>query len=110
MIDLHAINAADLVENYLFTETIPAGAVLLDVRDEEEWREWHHEDAVRGDFWELSSDLGSLDPDTTYVLYCGASVQSTQLAEQMQRSGIEAYAFRGGTRALRRLAESSGEG
>ncbi len=109
VIDLKEVNAADLVEAYLFTDSVPVGARVLDVRDQEEWDEWHFEGAERHDFWELSADLSKLDRDATYVLYCGASVQAAQLAEQMQRSGIEAYAFRGGTRALQRLTGSSAD-
>jgi tRNA uracil 4-sulfurtransferase len=105
ILDLHTINAADLVEAYLFTEEVPEKAIVVDVRDHDEWDEWHYPGAEHREFWELSSDLGSLDRDRTYVLYCEASVQSAQLAEQMQRKGLEAYAFRGGTRALRRLVE-----
>jgi hypothetical protein len=41
------------------------------------------------------------------VIYCDAGMQAVQLAEQMQRAGLNAFAFRGGTRALR---EHSGAG
>lgn len=108
VIDLLEINAADLVEQYLFTERLPEDAAVLDVRSEPEWEEWHYPGAVHRDFWELSSELGGLDRDRTYVVYCDAGIQAAQLAEKMQRKGFEAYAFRGGTRALRKLQEESG--
>jgi tRNA uracil 4-sulfurtransferase len=110
VVDLHSVSAADLVESYLFTEVVPDSAVVIDVRSDEEWEEWHYEGAVHRDFWELSAHPDALDRDRVYVLYCGASVQSAQLAEKMQRIGMEAYAFRGGTRALRRLDASDREG
>jgi thiamine biosynthesis protein ThiI len=47
-----------------------------------------------------------MDADRTYVVYCDAGMQAVLLAEQMQRAGLEAFAFRGGTRALRKLTEA----
>jgi tRNA uracil 4-sulfurtransferase len=108
MIDLLEVNAADLVEQYLFTDSIPEGARLLDVRTEAEWDDWHHPAAEHHDFWEISSNPKGLDRDGTYVVYCDAGLQAAQLAEKLQRQGVEAYAFRGGTRALRRLQEGGG--
>ncbi|CAN5771067.1 tRNA 4-thiouridine(8) synthase ThiI [soil metagenome] len=103
VIDVQAVNAADLIDEYLFIDTVPPGAVILDVRSNGEWAEWHHERAVHHDFWELSSNLGKLERDRIYVVYCSANVQSARLADQMQRMGLEAYALKGGTRALKAL-------
>jgi len=105
VIDIQAVNAADLIDEYLFVDTVPSHALVLDVRSEDEWAEWHHARAEHHDFWELSSDLSKLERDRTYVVYCGSTIQSARLADQMQRIGIEAYALRGGTRALRALRE-----
>jgi thiamine biosynthesis protein ThiI len=108
VLDLRALRAADLVEPYLFTDEVPAGARLIDVRTEEEWEDWHHPDALRLDPWEVPERLSELDHDRAYIVYCDAGTQAAFVAEQMQRAGIEAYAFRGGTAALRRAREAAG--
>ena len=106
-IKLHKVNAADLVEAYLFIDDIPDGAVVLDVRGEPDWEDWHYPGALRRDYWDLVDRLPGIDRDRTYVLYCDAGTQAVFAAEQMQRNGVEAYAFRGGTRALRQRAGSA---
>src|SRR5690606_19809612 len=94
VIDLQAVNSADLVEGYLYTERVPEDAVVIDIRGEPEWDAWHYPGAVRREYWELSTELGDLDRDRTYVLYCDAGLQAVLLAEQLQKAGVEAYAFR----------------
>jgi rhodanese-related sulfurtransferase len=59
--------------------------------------------------WQLSATPSALDPNGTYVLYCDAGMEAVVLAEALQRRGIEAYAFRGGTRAIRKQAEEQPE-
>jgi tRNA uracil 4-sulfurtransferase len=110
VVDLRAVNAADLVQAYLFTDVVPEDAQVLDVRSEDEWDRWHYPGSKHFDFWELSGKLSRLDRDRTYVVLCDGNVQSAQIAEQMQTKGIEAYAFRGGIRALRALAARTIEG
>ncbi|HET8656257.1 MAG TPA: tRNA uracil 4-sulfurtransferase ThiI, partial [Longimicrobiaceae bacterium] len=100
-IDLRALSAADLVESYLYIDQLPEGAVVVDVRGEQEWEAWHRPGAIRLEPWEIAGRLKEFDPERTYVLYCDVGMQAAFAAEQMQRAGLEAYAFRGGTRALR---------
>ena len=45
----------------------------------------------------------SFERGRPYVLYCDFGLMSAHLAELMRREGFDAYHFRGGTRALRRL-------
>lgn len=109
VIDLAAVNSADLADEYLYTEEIPEGAVLLDVRAEGEGEAWEYPGAMRGEYWELERRIKSFDPDRRYVIYCDAGLQAVLLAERMQRAGLDAFAFRGGTRALRQLTEAGVE-
>jgi thiamine biosynthesis protein ThiI len=102
VLDLHEVTGADLAESYLFTDEVPAGAVVMDVRTETEWDAWHYPGAQHREYWQLAEEVGRLDPDRTYVLYCDAGMQAAFLAEKMQKRGLEAYALRGGTRALKR--------
>ncbi|MEX2583211.1 MAG: tRNA uracil 4-sulfurtransferase ThiI [Gemmatimonadota bacterium] len=110
ILDLRALSAADLVVGYLFTDELPGGAVVVDLRSEEEWEAWHYPGSVNRESWTLTSNPRSLGRDGRFVLYCDQGVQSAQVAEAMQRAGVEAYAFRGGTDAIRRRSEEAPSG
>lgn len=102
VVDLHQISSADLVESYLLTDQVPEGAVVVDVRSATDWGAWHYPGAVHLEPWQIAPAAGQIDPTRTYVFYCDAGTQAAVLAEELQKRGIEAYAFRGGTRAIRR--------
>jgi thiamine biosynthesis protein ThiI len=108
VLDLRALTSTDLVAPYLFIDEVPADAVVLDCRPPGEYRAWHLPGAERRDEWELLRKFEALDRDRRYVLYCGHGMQTANIAEKMQRSGYEAYSFRGGVRALRRWASAAG--
>ena len=101
MVDLRAVSSADLVESYLLTDEVPEDAVVIDLRPVGSPADWEYPGAQRTEYWELARRIGTLDADRRYVIYCDAGMQAVQLAEQMQRAGLDAFAFRGGTRALR---------
>lgn len=107
---LRALKPADLMLPYLYVETVPDGAVLLDCRDETRWRAWHPEGAVHAPLPGLLGRLRELDKDPTYVLVCQFGTRSAQAAEVMQQAGFEAYSLRGGERALRAPAEARAAG
>ncbi len=102
-IDLRAIRSADLVIDYLFTDDLPPNATVVDLRTEEEWEEWHYPGSLNRQVWELNHDPRALGREGTFVLYCDQGQQAAQVAETMQRAGLEAYAFRGGTAAIRKV-------
>lgn len=108
VIEPRAVSASDLVASYLFTEEIPDDAVVIDCRPQSQYRAWHLRGAEQRDEWELLRDFRRLDKDRTYVLYCAHGIQTAYLAEKMQRSGYEAYSFRGGLRGVMRYAEKQG--
>ncbi len=107
-LDLRSLEPVDLVLQYLFTEEVPDDAVVLDLRSESEWEEWHYPGSIRRESWEITSNPTALDRDRTYVVYCDQGMQAALVAETLQRAGIEAYAYRGGTGAIRRHLERSG--
>lgn len=108
VLDVRALDASELVMPYLYTADIPAGATVIDTRSRAQYDAWHAPGAAHRDFWELAADLSSLDRDRTYVLYCELGLKTAQLAEKMQRAGLEAYSFKGGVSALREYAASLG--
>lgn len=103
ILDLKALLPADLVMSYIFTDSVADDSVIIDVRDDAGWEEWHHPDAVHTPSWALLGNAPRLDRGRSYVLYCDAGVLSAQVAESLQRAGYEAYALRGGTAALKEL-------
>jgi thiamine biosynthesis protein ThiI len=108
VLELRPLTPADLVAPYLFIEEVPAGSRVLDCRPEASYRHWHLPGAERWDEWELLRKYGKLDRDGHYVLYCSHGIQSAHIAEKMQRSGYEAYSFRGGAGMLRKWADARG--
>lgn len=105
VLDLRGLEPAELAASSLFLDRVPEDAVVFDVRDEESYREWHWDGALRRGYRELSEGFRELDPEPTYLLYCGEGTKTAHLAERMQEEGYEAYSFRGGVRALRRREE-----
>jgi thiamine biosynthesis protein ThiI len=105
VLDLRALTPTDLVAPYIFTDTIPEGAVVFDCRPEAEYWLWHLPGAEQRDEWDLLSEARRLDREKSYVLYCAHGVQTAHLAERLQREGVEAYSFRGGLRGIMRYAE-----
>jgi thiamine biosynthesis protein ThiI len=101
VLDLRALNAADLVEPYLFIEQVPAEAVVLDCRSPHQYRSWHYPGAELIAPHEVAPRMKALSKERTYVLYCDYGTQTAHLAELMQRVGYEAYSFRGGAPRLR---------
>lgn len=107
ILDLRSINTADLADAYLYTVEVPEGAVVIDVRARGEGEDWEYPGALRGDYWEMAKRIGGMEEGRSYVIYCDAGLQAVLLAEQMQRAGLDAFAFRGGTRALREFSGAS---
>jgi thiamine biosynthesis protein ThiI len=102
-LNVRQLSATDLVAPYIFTEELPADALLIDCRTEQQYEAWHAPGALHREEWELARDFKRLERDRKYVLYCAHGIQSAHLAEKMQRAGYEAYSFKGGVPALRRL-------
>ena len=69
--NLPAGEAADVL-------TSTPGAVLLDIRTPEEYREGHLAGSVNIDFYaaDFADQIGALDRDATYVVYCRSDNRS----------------------------------
>lgn len=106
--DLRSLSASELVTPYLFIETIPEGAEVIDCQSEALYAHWHYPGARHMDPWLLLQQFRQLDPNRLYVLYCARGLQSAYVAEVMQREGYEAYSFKGGVSALQAYARARG--
>lgn len=76
--------AADTLENP------PEGLVVLDVRTPEEFEEVRIDGATMIDFYELdfADQIGDLDPDQPYLLYCRSGNRSGQTRALMEDLGF----------------------
>lgn len=105
-LNVRQLSPTDLVAPYIFAQQLIPDAVLIDCRTEPQFTAWHAPGALHREEWELARDFKRLDRDRKYLLYCTHGIQSAHLAEKMQRSGYEAYSFKGGVAALRKVIES----
>ena len=101
VLDLRALADDDLRRDYLWVDSPPDGARLIDCRPPQQDDGWRHPRARRvlpRDFPDLAT---TLDRDARYVLFCDNGVQSGQFANLLQALGYEAYALREGTKSVR---------
>ena len=102
------LRAVDLVQPYLFAESIAEDAVVIDCREAHHYKAWHYPGAKHRDINDLAARFTDLDKEKTYVLYCAFGVLTAHVAEAMQRAGYEAYSFKGGSRGVMRYGEGKG--
>ena len=79
------------------------GAVLMDVREDHEWREGHAVDAVHLGKGILERDLEMKypDPNSELLMYCGGGYRSALTAEAAQKMGhTNVFSIAGGYKAL----------
>jgi rhodanese-related sulfurtransferase len=77
-----------------------AGAVLVDVREPNEWRDGHAKGARHIPLGELSRRAGELPKDGEILLICRSGNRSRTAAQLLQRGGYERVVnVQGGTTA-----------
>jgi rhodanese-related sulfurtransferase len=71
-------------------DSAPADLVVLDVRTPEEFDVGHLENAVNVDFYaaDFPDQLGQLDKDVPYVLYCNSGNRSGETLDMMKDLGF----------------------
>jgi tRNA uracil 4-sulfurtransferase len=94
----------------LAVETVPAGAVVIDLRTRDEFKAWSLPGSVQLDFARAVEAMHAFAKEKRYVAVCAFGLKSAHLAELMRKQGLDAYHFRGGTNALKKWAERSGAG
>jgi len=78
-------------------------AVLMDVREDNEWQKNHAAEAVHLGKGVLERDLEKLypDPNTEIIMYCGGGFRSALTADVAQKMGYrKVYSLMGGYKAL----------
>jgi rhodanese-related sulfurtransferase len=78
------------------------GAVLLDVREDAEWRAGHAPGARHIPLGRLPAQIGGLPPRRTVVTVCRSGHRSARAAALLARQGHEVVNLAGGMRAWAR--------
>lgn len=87
---LSAAEAVDLMHQ---------GAILLDVREDDEWRAGHAPQAVHIPLGLLGQQVGQLDASKPIVIICRSGRRSDHAAGALRNAGYDAYNFSGGMQA-----------
>lgn len=77
-------------------DTVPAGAVLLDVREPEEWAAGHVEGALHIPMTEIPAGLDRLDRDDDIVVMCKVGARSARVTAWLNQQGFRASNLDGG--------------
>lgn len=106
--DLRALDPESMGAPHLEADRIDDESVILDLRPNADYHQWHVAGALHLDYGEALQVYRSFDPKLPYLLYCEVGLKSAHLAEAMQERGLRARHFSGGVPALRRwLAANS---
>ncbi len=93
-------DANKILSSYVFKDSIPENAVVLDCQSEELYKKAHHSSATHWDFYDLLAKYNQLPKDKNYLVYCTYGTQSAVIAEKMQKDGFDAFSLRGGLEAF----------
>lgn len=80
-------------------DLVGAGAILLDVREQDEWDAGHAPQATHLAMSELNARAGELPRDAQLVCVCHVGGRSSVVAEALNRAGWQALNLTGGMRA-----------
>ncbi|ASN37572.1 MULTISPECIES: rhodanese-like domain-containing protein [Paeniglutamicibacter] len=80
-------------------EQVPAGALILDVREDYEWVEGHAVGAIHIPLAELPLRIDELDPDVDTYIICRTGGRSAQAAAWLVGQGYTALNIAGGSGA-----------
>jgi rhodanese-related sulfurtransferase len=85
---------------FVSLDELPAGAVLLDVREDEEWVAGHIDGALHIPMNQVPNRIthepGELSPQTPIVVVCKMGGRSAQVTAWLNRSGFDAVNLDGG--------------
>ena len=106
---LDSVNGVDILSTrpgeageHLGLQTIPEGAVMIDLRSRSAYDAWHAPEALHLEFFDALRSYESFGRDRTFVLYCEVGQKSAHVAELMRQAGFRAYHVQGGLRTLQK--------
>ncbi len=84
-------------------------AILIDVREMEDYREYHYKGAISCPYEEIERWSQRFPKNRVLVLYCEYGSTSLMAARKLSHQGFEAYTVVGGIQAIKSYFASSGE-
>lgn len=90
------------ISNILFQKR----AVVIDVREREDYREYHYRGAVNCPYEEIDRWLYRFPRGRTLILYCEYGSTSLLAARRLSQEGYEVYTVVGGIRAIKPYLET----
>lgn len=78
---------------------VDAGAVLLDVREDDEWAQVHAQAAVHAPMSRFAQHVDALPSDRMIVCICHVGARSAVVADALRRGGWNAVNLTGGMEA-----------
>ncbi len=75
---------------------VPAGAQLIDIREVDEYNQWHAEGAINLPLSELQARYGELDLDSDIYLMCRSGGRAAQVSSWLEKNGIDTIVITGG--------------
>jgi rhodanese-related sulfurtransferase len=79
--------------------SVPDGALLLDVREADEWDAGHAPDAVHIPMNDVPSRLSELPTDRQIVAICRLGGRSAKVTEFLRAQGLDVHNYDGGMQA-----------
>lgn len=77
-------------------------AILIDVRDQEEYAKFHHRGAINCPYDEMEHWKRRFPRGKSLILYCDYGSTSLMAARKLTKEGYEVYTVVGGINAMRR--------
>ena len=105
-VDVRALDLVELAGRALFVDRDPPGSIRVDMRPADARDAVPWPGAVVRSYDDLARGFKEFDPARPVVLVCAQGLLSAQIAERMQKAGLEAHSLRGGERGLRRVVEA----
>lgn len=79
-------------------------SVYVDVREDNEWNEWHIKWAIHLRLWEIESwNVSSLPKDQHIILYCRSGRRSAIALEKLKTLGYKNIADAGGMMSIQNV-------
>ncbi len=101
IIDVRKISLEEDVSS-VDIDTVPPGALVIDLRPREKYMKWHLEGSIHMDFDKVFEKLASLDRNKIYVFVCDEGALSREAAFFLRKLGYKAYSLKGGIKRAKR--------
>ena len=100
IVNLRTVSDSELVLPYIFQDSIEDDCLVIDCRPQADYERSHYPGAIHMEFYDLMSSYKTFSRQKKIIIYCGIGMQSSQIAEKMQRDGYLAYSLTGGAKSI----------